>query len=245
MIFHDGYAKVAHLYDIFDTKENIDFFLGYAADAGGVLDIGAGTGRIAVPMAERGVRVWCVEPSPAMLREFRQKLSRLGRGVSERVVLIEADAAGFRADRTFHAALMSGSFDHFLSDDERLRGLSNIAAHLEPGGRLVFDVGLGYMNDSPLKPAGEKSVGNTTYRRFVGRRVVSGRQLEYLLVFETTEGGEVKERIEQKSLAGIVSRTLVKRLVEKAGLRIVREFGGYGATPYRDGDDLLIIEAMK
>jgi len=241
---YNGYAKVARLYDIFDTKENIDFFLDYATEDGDILDVGAGTGRIAVPMAERGARVWCVEPSPAMLSEFKRKLRRLAPTVSTRITLIESDAAAFKAGHTFPTAFMSGSFDHFLSDKERLEGLRNIAGHLEPGGRLVFDVGLGYMNESPLKPAGEKAVGNTTYRRFVGRKVIPGARLEYLLVFEIVEGGEIREQIEQKSFAGIVDRALVHRVLEEAGLRVVREFGGYGPAPYRGGDALLVVEAV-
>lgn len=40
-----GYEKSAHLYDLFDRKENVDFFLRYANEAGEILDVGAGTGR--------------------------------------------------------------------------------------------------------------------------------------------------------------------------------------------------------
>jgi len=76
MIIKSGYEKTAHLYDLFDTKQNIDFYCHYAAASGEILDIGAGTGRIAIPMAERGTRVYCVEPSPAMRKEFERKLSQ-------------------------------------------------------------------------------------------------------------------------------------------------------------------------
>jgi ubiquinone/menaquinone biosynthesis C-methylase UbiE len=244
MCAYDCYAKAAHLYDIFDTKENIDLFLGYAAENGAILDVGAGTGRIAVPMAERGSRVWCVEPSRAMLREFRRKLAGMDTSVSGRITLIEGDAAGFRAGRAFPAAFMSGSFDHFLSEEERLKGLTNIARHLEPGGKLIFDVGLGHMTDSPLKPAGEKTVGETTFRRFVGRRIVPGRRLEYLLVFEVVEGGTIRERIEQQSFAGIVDRPTIHRVLEATGFTISNEFGGYRAEPYREGDGILVVEAV-
>ncbi|MFX1249071.1 MAG: class I SAM-dependent methyltransferase, partial [Promethearchaeota archaeon] len=61
-----GYEKAAHLYDLFDTKKNIDFFYQYGKEAGKILDIGAGTGRIAIPLALKGIKVVCIEPSPAM-----------------------------------------------------------------------------------------------------------------------------------------------------------------------------------
>ena len=52
-----GYEKSAHLYDLFDRKENVEFFHHYAAKAGEILDVGAGTGRIAIPLARRGISV--------------------------------------------------------------------------------------------------------------------------------------------------------------------------------------------
>ena len=45
-----GYEKVAHLYDLFDRKENVEFFFHYASAAGEILDVGAGTGRITIPL---------------------------------------------------------------------------------------------------------------------------------------------------------------------------------------------------
>lgn len=60
---NSGYEKAAHLYDLFDQKANIEFFFHFAFQAGEILDIGAGTGRIAIPLAERGVTVcWLSRP---------------------------------------------------------------------------------------------------------------------------------------------------------------------------------------
>ena len=104
-----GYEKCAHLYDLFDTKENIDFFLHYGSEAKEILDIGAGTGRIAITLAQKGIKVFCVEPSPAMRREFLKKLGQR-RDFSEKITLIAGDAASFDLGRTFPAAFLSGSF---------------------------------------------------------------------------------------------------------------------------------------
>ena len=61
-----GYERSAFLYDLFDRKPNVDFFRRVAAGSASVLDVGAGTGRIALPLARDGHEVTCVEPSPAM-----------------------------------------------------------------------------------------------------------------------------------------------------------------------------------
>jgi predicted RNA methylase len=70
----NGYDRVAHLYDLFGSQDTIDFHVQYASGVSEVLDIGAGTGRVAVPIARTGTRVVCVEPSSAMIDVFRRKL---------------------------------------------------------------------------------------------------------------------------------------------------------------------------
>jgi len=71
-----GYELSAQFYDLFDRKPNINFYYFYASQAGESLDIGAGTGRIAVPLAELGCRLFCVEPSEAMRTQLEQKLEQ-------------------------------------------------------------------------------------------------------------------------------------------------------------------------
>jgi hypothetical protein len=54
------YDRAIHHYDLFDANDNVEFFVRYAkgaTDAGPVLDVGAGTGRIAIPVTEMGVEV--------------------------------------------------------------------------------------------------------------------------------------------------------------------------------------------
>jgi SAM-dependent methyltransferase len=239
-----GYEKAAHLYDLFDTKDNIDFFFHYAAQAGETLDIGAGTGRIAVPLAKRGVRIVCVEPSPAMRAQFQAKLDARPE-LRDRISLVAGDAASFALDRTFPTAILSGSFDHFLTRDERLAALRNIARHLEPGGKLVFDMFLGLMKDSPLSLAGKVTVGEWEYQRFVGTRVLPDRRVEVTLVYEVYRDGELQERIEQRSWAAITDREKVHQVLAETGFAVRREFSDYQFTPYQEGDVLLVVEAAR
>jgi SAM-dependent methyltransferase len=244
MPYRGGYENSAHLYDLFDTKENIDFFLHYGLLAGEILDVGAGTGRIAIPMAERGVQVFCVEPAPAMRWEFLKNLKAQPE-LTERIRLIEGDAANFDFARTFRAAFLSGCFAHILDDQESLLSLRNLARHLDIGGILVFDVFLGLMDDSELKPAGSVLQGEREYRRFVGGKVLPNRAKETTLVFETYRNGELVDRFEERSLVGIVDRSKVHALLGEVGLEVNREFGDYQFHPYREGDKLLVVEAEK
>jgi SAM-dependent methyltransferase len=239
-----GYEGSANLYDLFDEKPNVEFFCHYAEQAGEILDIGAGTGRIALPLAERGVRVTCVEPSPAMRREFERKLAQRS-NLAARIRLIAADARSFDAGRTFPAAFLSGAFDHFLDEEERRSSLMNIARHLVPDGLLVFDVFLGLMKDSPLAPAGRATMGEREVRRFVGGRVLPDGTMETHLLFEVYRGDALLERIVERSLVGITTRDGVHRILAETGFAVQHEWSSYGFAPYKAGDPLLIVEAVK
>lgn len=244
MGWNRGYEKVAHLYDLFDTKPNIQFFLRYGLEAGEILDVGAGTGRIAIPLAEKGVKVFCVEPSPAMRREFAGKLSGLPQA-SANITVVEGDAFSFEFHRTFEAAFLSGTFDHFLDDSERLSSLNNIGRHLEPNGRVVFDVFLELMKDAPLSPAGAIRKGSTEYRRFVGGKVLPDGVRETHLVFETYSSGKLVERVHEQSLVGIIGRQRLHSVLAETDFQVRREFGNYDSSEFREGDELLIVEAVK
>jgi SAM-dependent methyltransferase len=244
MAQHGGYERSAHLYDLFDSKENIDFFGHYAAEAGEILDIGAGTGRIAIPLARRGSTVYCVEPSPAMRAELEGKLADEP-ALRQRITLVAGDATSFHLDRLFPAAFLSGSFDHLLDDEERVLALQNVNRHLARGGVLVFDVFLGLMDDAPLSPAGVVATDKGEVRRFVGGRTLPGGKKETLLVFEVYEHGERVERIEERSLVGLTHRPAIQGFLAQTGFEVRKEWGDYGFTPYEEGAPLLIVEAVK
>ena len=241
---HDGYDKVADLYDMFADQAALDFYSGFGSGFGEVLDIGAGTGRIALALARKGTRVIAVEPSLTMAGEFRARLN-LEPALKDLITLIESDAGSFDAGRKVPAAFMSGSFDHLLTGEERLRGLSNIARHLEPGGRLAFEVWIGLMKDDPGTWAGEHKVGDTTYKRMVGRKVMPDGTVDVELVFDVFRNGEQVERIEQHSRVGISDRDQIHRLLDQAGFEVTGEFGDYEGTPYGEGDSILLLETTR
>jgi SAM-dependent methyltransferase len=244
MSYHDGYDRSAPYYDLFDTKDNIDFFYHYAKPAGIIADIGAGTGRIAVPLAQQGITVYCVEPSCAMLREFKKKLAENSM-LNEKIILQRRDAATFSFDRLFPAVFLSGTFDHFLKDDERIAALTNIHRHLTTNGKIIFDVFLGLMKDSPLHPAGRVSKGTTEYKRSVKSTIRQAKRMDILLVYETYERGTLTQRIEQQSRAAVVTRRQIHEVLTKTGFVVRNEYCDYHDKKFTPGDDLLIIEAEK
>jgi SAM-dependent methyltransferase len=242
--YQSSYEKAAHLYDIFDQKPNIDFFRYCAREQPSVIDIGAGTGRIAIPIARAGTAVYCIEPSPAMRTEFTKKL-KVEPDLADRITMIAGDAQSFRIKRSFGVAFMSGVFDHLLDDTTRIRVLKNVNRHLIRGGMFVFDVAVGIPGGKPLVQAGSHRIGTKMYQRYISSKVCANATSEVRLLYEVYDSGKLSERIEEKGIVAYVSRTQVCALLAKAGFTITHEYGWYDFSAYKEGSELLIVEAKK
>jgi SAM-dependent methyltransferase len=136
--------------DMFDpavVEPAVDFLAELAGD-GAALELGIGTGRIALPLAQRGVRVHGIDLSEAMVARLRAKP-----GAKEIGVTI-GDFATTTVDGTFSVAyLVFNTIGNLTTQDEQVACFENVAAHLEPGGCFVIEVGVPGVR---LVPAGER-----------------------------------------------------------------------------------------
>ena len=120
-----------------DAVDPVVDFLAELAGDGPALELGIGTGRIALPLAARGVPVSGIDLSEAMVARLRQKP-----GGAEIPVTI-GDFATTRAGGTFALAyLVFNTIMNLTSQDEQVACFRNVAAQLEPGGHFVIEVGV-------------------------------------------------------------------------------------------------------
>src|SRR4051812_28698209 len=136
------YDAIARLYDPWSTSvvEDISFYVDEALASGGpVVELGVGTGRIAIPIAMAGVDVIGVDSSEGMLAVCRQCADEAG--VGERVDLRLGDLRTPPIDEIVDLVTCPfRAYLHLRDDAERLEALLAARALLRPGGRLVFDV---------------------------------------------------------------------------------------------------------
>jgi SAM-dependent methyltransferase len=112
-------------------------FLADLAGDGRALELGIGTGRIALPLSQRGVRVHGIDLSPAMVGRLQAKPG------AEDIGVTIGDFATSKVDGTFKLAyLVFNTIMNLTTQDEQVECFQNVSAHLEPGGFFVIEVGV-------------------------------------------------------------------------------------------------------
>jgi SAM-dependent methyltransferase len=143
--------RVAERYDEWDAAsfepavvDPVVDFLVDVAGQGAALELGIGTGRIALPLAQRGVRVRGIDLSAAMVARLRAKPGAEGIEVSI------GDFATTRVDGTFSVAyLVVNTIMNLTTQDEQVACFRNVAAHLEPRGGFVIEVAVPQLQRLP------------------------------------------------------------------------------------------------
>ena len=115
------------------------------AGDGSALEFAIGTGRIALPLAERGVRVVGIDSSEAMLDRLRAKPG------AERVEAMVGDMAATRVDGEFSLVyLVFNTIFNLVTQDGQVACFENAAAHLQSGGRFVIEARVPELQRLPL-----------------------------------------------------------------------------------------------
>jgi SAM-dependent methyltransferase len=128
-----------HAADMFDPAvvgPVVELLAGLAVE-GRALEFGVGTGRIALPLAERGVRVSGIDNSEAMVARYRAKPG------AEDIGVTIGDFATTRVDGEFSLVyLVFNTIGNLVTQDAQVACFENAAAHLQSGGRFVIEVGV-------------------------------------------------------------------------------------------------------
>ncbi len=126
----------AEMFDPAVVDPTVEFLAGLAG-TGAALELGIGTGRIALPLARSGIRVRGIDLSEAMVERLRAKPG------AEQIEVTVGDFATTTVEGTFSLAyLVYNTIQNLTTQDEQVTCFRNAASHLEPGGCFVIEVGV-------------------------------------------------------------------------------------------------------
>jgi SAM-dependent methyltransferase len=231
-----AYDAIAALYDPWSRSvvEDIGFYVSEAVAARGpVVELGVGTGRIAVPTAQAGARVIGVDSSERMLSICRKRAEQAR--VSDRLDLRVGDLR--RPPVTERVPLVTSPFRSFLhleSDEARREALA--AAHdlLRPGGRFVFDV------FTPGPGDVEKTHDRWLEREpGIWERAFWDSDRRTLVLSVRGESGEATMRLAWLPVDEW------RALLEEAGFQIVALYGWFDGRRYDGGEDMVWVARRR
>jgi SAM-dependent methyltransferase len=221
-----SYDNIARLYDPWSASvtEDVDFYVAEAVRADGpIVELGVGTGRIAVPTVLAGVRVIGVDSSMGMLEVAREYAASTGVEVDLRL----GDMRDPPVEGEFPLVTIPfRSLLHMQTDEDRRAALRAVRALLAPGGRLVFDV---------FTPAADDIAD--THGRWLEREPGIWERADWdeetrTLVLRLRSADAESEM----SLAWL-SVAEWRALVEEEGLVVDALYGWFDRTPWRGGED--------
>lgn len=248
----NDYNAYAATYDLFygDLDADLDMYTGFAERTGGaILEIGSGTGRVALVLAEAGHTVVGLEPSDAMRSIAQQKIAEAE--LADRVTLVAGDMRRFKLDQHFGLVVAPiNTFLHNLTLDDQLATLISIKKHLRPGGLLVLDC----FNPDPAHAADDR-------RLLLQRTVIDPdtHQPATLWLARSTDWGQqlqeivyVADRLDAQGQ--VVRATLIAQfrfifrnemqlLLKLGGFDLKDIYGSYELDLFDGGSEKLIVVA--
>jgi SAM-dependent methyltransferase len=191
------------------------------AGSGAALELGIGTGRIAIPLRRRGVPVHGIELSPDMVAELRTKPG------SDDIGVTVGDFATTRVDGTFRLAyLVRNTITNLTAQDGQVACFQNVAAHLEPGGCFVIEV---YIPQLRRLPPGETIHAFTVTPTHLGFEEYDlARQIAFSHHYWVVDG-----RLETYSTPHrYVWPSELDLMAHLAGMRLRERWSGWARAPF-------------
>jgi SAM-dependent methyltransferase len=239
------YDHLADLYDLeYAHDYDLPFWLSLAGrEAGPVIEWGAGTGRIAVPLAA-GHDVTAVEISQGMLERGREK--------SQSVEWIVGDMRDVRLERRYGLAVCA--FNSFLclrSVEDALAFLRNAREHLVPGGLLGIEVSAFSPEElaggQELRPDFTRELSDGRLDRFSVSTYDAATQLMHMRLFyeRYDRSGSLEYRMAHDLAIRIVNRDELLLMLRLAGFEAEEIYGDFEGEPFSSASDHLLALARK
>ena len=254
----DTAVALARLYDLdlLSDPGDLDLYLALADRADGmVLELAAGSGRLAVPLAAAGHPVTAVDLDPAMLARARARGSAAGVG-EDRLQLVEADLLGLRlpdAGRFGLAFIALNSILVLASRAAQRQAVATLAAHLAPGGIAAVDVWLPDADDLARFdgriylewPRTDPETGLLVTKSGSAQHDAATGVVTLTTIFEEGPQGAPPARWVRHDRLRLLSADELASFAEDAGLRVETIAGGYDLDALGPGSERAVMVAVR
>jgi SAM-dependent methyltransferase len=241
------YDLLADLYDLeYNHDHDLPFWLALAEREGGsIVEWGAGTGRLSVPLAAAGFDVTAVEASKAMIEQ--------GRAKGATVEWVHGDARSVKLGRRYKLGVCA--FNSFLclrNQEDALAFLRNAREHTEPGGLLGVEVSAfspEELSDAPGGPSlrhdfTREPLWGTLERFSVSRYDPATQLLSMRLFYELYDReGRLKSKRTHELVIRVVGRGELELMLKHAGFEVEAVYGGFEGEPFGEESERLILLA--
>jgi SAM-dependent methyltransferase len=252
----DALARLYDL-DLQDDPGDLDLWLALAEKTGApVLELMAGTGRLAVPLVEAGFAVTAVDLDPAMLRRAALRAAAAGEEASARLELVLGDVADLELPGAGTYRLGFVALNSMLllrSREAQQAAWATLATHLAPGGLAAVDV---WMPDAADLARYDGRLHHEYLRRDPehGRWVTKTAAAQHdgamgtvalTTFFDEGDPGQPPVRWFRRDVVRLTSADEQRALAESAGLEVELISGGYDLEPLGPHDDRLVVLARR
>jgi len=252
-------AALARLYDVdlLEDPGDVDLYLALAARSGGpILELAAGSGRLALPLAEAGYDVTLVDIDASMLARAGAAAAGLGPDIQARLELVEADLVGLSlpgGPRFKLAILALNSILLLGSRETQEQALETMARHLVPGGLAVVDIWLP-SSEELARYDGRLSLEYVRTDPDTGRKVAKSASAEHepatghvnltAIYDESEQGGTVRRWLREDRLR-LLNAGDLRSIAESAGLVVEVVAGDYDLKAVGPYDERAILVARR
>jgi SAM-dependent methyltransferase len=251
-------AALARLYDLdlHDDPGDLDLYLALAERADGrVLELAAGTGRLAVPLALAGHPVTAVDLDPGMLERGRSRATAAGLA-ADRLTFVEADLLDLRLPDAGTYALGFVALNSIMllaTRDAQRAALATLAAHLAPGGLAAVDAWLPDADDLARfdgrvileYPRTDSETGAVVTKAGSAQHDAATGTIEMTAIYEEGRQGEPPRRWVRHDRLRLISADELAAFAEEAGLRVEIVAGGYDLSPLGPGSERAVLIAVR
>lgn len=252
----DALARLYDL-DLQDDPGDLDLWLALAARTGGpVLELMAGTGRIAVPLAQEGFHVTAVDLDPAMLARARRRPPAAGRDVEARLEFVHGDATTVRlpGEPRFRLAFIALNSILLLRTAAAQRAAwETLAAHLAPGGLAAVDAWLpdahdlarydGRLHVEYVRP--DPISGRWVAKTAAAQHDPASQTIALTTFYDEGDPGEPAVRWIRRDLVRLAGADELRAGATAAGLDVELVAGGYDLEPLGPHGERAVVLARK